>query len=74
MHETATATRPVPAAPAAPRRPRRDEYRGNPLIVLPMGESREFSFGVGKARAILEWLADIRAFVAEHEAPAVPRA
>jgi len=50
------------------RHSRRDEYRGNPLLVLPMGENREFSFGVGKARAILEWLDDIRGFVAEHDA------
>lgn len=48
------------------RKTRRDEYRGNPLLVLPMGENREFSFGVGKARAILEFIDDIKIFVAEH--------
>lgn len=52
-----------------PRKSRRDEYRGNPLLVLPMGENREFSFGVGKARAIIEFLDDIKTFVAEHTPP-----
>jgi hypothetical protein len=51
----------------ASRKTRRDEYRGNPLICIPMGENREVSFGVGKARAILAYLDDIREFVAESE-------
>jgi len=51
------------------REPKRDDYRGNPLLVLPVGERNDFSFGVGKAKAILEHLDAIRAFVAEHEAP-----
>jgi hypothetical protein len=51
-----------------PRRARRDEYRGNPLIVIPMGaDDREFSFGVGKARAILENLEDVITFAFEAE-------
>lgn len=51
------------------REPKRDEYRGNPLLVLPVGERNDFSFGVGKARAILEHLAAVQAFVKEHEKP-----
>lgn len=49
------------------RKPKRDEYRGNPLLVLPMGEDREFSFGVGKARAILKHIEEIKKFVSEFE-------
>lgn len=56
--------------PTQERKSRRDEYRGNPLLVLPMGENREFSFGVGKARTILEFLDDVHAFVAECAPPA----
>lgn len=41
------------------------EYKGKPIISLPLGESGKFwfSFGVGKARAIIEHLDEIRAFV-----------
>ena len=53
------------------RKPKRDEYRGNQLLVLPLGENREFSFGVGKARAILHFIDDIKKFVAEYEPEAV---
>lgn len=53
-----------------PRRPRMDEYRGNPLIVIPVGpDDREFSFGVGKARAILENLEAVIAFAFDYESP-----
>lgn len=45
----------------------RGEYKGNPLLILPLGENRDFSFGVGKARAILDCVEQIRAFVAEFE-------
>lgn len=44
---------------------RRGEYKGNPLLIVPLGENRDFSFGVAKARAILECLDEIRDFVAE---------
>ena len=50
------------------RPPSRSDYRGNPLIVLPMGENRDFSFGVGKARVILEHLQAIVDFVNENSA------
>lgn len=50
----------------ADRKPRRDEYRGNPLLVLPMGENREFSFGAGKARTILAHLDAVIEFAFEH--------
>jgi hypothetical protein len=49
------------------RQPRRDEYKGNPLIVLPMGENRDFSFGVGKAKAILEFVDEVKKFVEENQ-------
>ncbi len=40
-------------------------YKGQPTISLPMGDSGKFSFtfGLRKARAVLDYLDDIRAFV-----------
>ncbi len=48
------------------------EYQGNPTIVLPLGSGRggkayDFSFGLRKAKAILEYIEVIRAFVLAHE-------
>ena len=56
--------------PMEKREPKRDEYKGNPLLVLPLADNREFSFGLGKARAILEFIEAVRCFVREHERPA----
>ena len=51
------------------REPKRDEYRGNPLLVIPTNATQDFSFGLSKAKAILEHLDAIRTFVAEFEPP-----
>lgn len=69
--QTQTTTQAQSQSQTEVRRSRRDEYRGNPLLVLPMGENREFSFGVGKARAILEFLDDVQRFVDE-QTPSKP--
>lgn len=45
--------------------PKRDEYRGIPLLVLPMGEGREFSFGPGKAHTIAAHLPALIDFLAD---------
>jgi hypothetical protein len=47
----------------------RTEYKGNPLIVLKRNEEDKypFSFGVSKARLILENIEEIKKFVAEVE-------
>jgi hypothetical protein len=49
-----------------------DEYNGKPTIGLPTGVKKDgtpylFSFGTGKAKAILTCLAEIKAFVAEND-------
>jgi len=45
----------------------RTEYKGNPIIVLKRDESDKFpfSFGLSKARLILENLDEIKKFVEE---------
>ncbi len=45
------------------------EFKGNAVITLPIGNSERYSFtfGVSKAKAILEYLDDIKKFVEEHE-------
>jgi hypothetical protein len=42
------------------------DYKGNPTITLPVGQ-RGFTFGLTKARAILTYSEDIKAFVEKHE-------
>lgn len=42
------------------------EYKGHPTITLPNGSRKGFTFGVGKARAILAHLEEIRKFVEEN--------
>ncbi|MEI6127281.1 MAG: hypothetical protein WCQ99_12095 [Pseudomonadota bacterium] len=42
------------------------EYKGNPTITLPAGP-RGFTFGLSKARAILAYSEEIKAFVKQHE-------
>lgn len=44
------------------------EFKGNAIIVLKRKEDDKypFSFGVGKAKLILENIEDIQTFVAEH--------
>ena len=45
----------------------RTEYKGNPIIVLKRDENDKFpfSFGLSKAKLILENLEEIKKFVAE---------
>lgn len=42
------------------------DYKGNPTITLPVGQ-KGFTFGLTKARAILNHIEEIRAFVEKHE-------
>jgi hypothetical protein len=48
----------------------RSEYNGKPIIVIKRNENDKFpfSFGVSKARLILENLEEIKKFVQENEA------
>jgi hypothetical protein len=43
------------------------EYKGNPVITLPIGPRGGFTFGLTKARAIIKYLDDIRAFIEKNE-------
>jgi hypothetical protein len=53
-----------PDAPP-PRRPATvSTYKGHPVLTLPVNGTGTFSFGLSKARAVLAYLDDIRAFVA----------
>jgi len=47
----------------------RTEYKGNPLLVLKRDENDKypFSFGLTKAKMILENIEEIKKFVSEHE-------
>jgi hypothetical protein len=47
----------------------RSEYKGRPTLVLKRSEDEKFpfSFGVAKARMILEHLEEIKKFVAEND-------
>lgn len=50
------------------RNVKRDFYKGNPVIILPIGNTvRDFSFGLAKARSILDHIDDIKAFVDEYK-------
>ncbi|MFA8341784.1 MAG: hypothetical protein ACEPO8_02315 [Rhodothermaceae bacterium] len=46
------------------------EYKGNPIISIPLGnnERYSFSFGLTKAKAIMEYLDDIKGFIEKMEA------
>jgi hypothetical protein len=39
------------------------EFKGNKILALPVGEGRDFSFGVARAQAILKYLESIQEFV-----------
>ncbi len=45
------------------------EFKGNPVISLPVGGSDRypFTFGLSKAKAILEYIDDIKKFVEDHD-------
>ncbi len=47
-------------------------YKGQPTISLPMddGGKYPFTFGIKKARAVLDYIDDIRAFVEKQDAHA----
>lgn len=47
----------------------RTEYKGQPVIILKRNENDRypFSFGLGKARMILEAINDIKKFVEEND-------
>ncbi len=51
------------------KEPTVDSYKGNPILYLPMTEdgSFPFSFGVSKARAILENLDAVKEFIRMNE-------
>jgi hypothetical protein len=39
------------------------EYKGSPIITLPTGQERGFSFGLTKAKLIVEFIDNIKKFV-----------
>ncbi len=45
------------------------EFKGNPVISLPVGGSDRypFTFGLSKAKAILEYIDDIKKFVEDND-------
>jgi hypothetical protein len=43
------------------------EYKGNPVITLPIGPRGGFTFGLTKARAIIKYLDDIKGFIEKNE-------
>ena len=49
----------------------RGEFKGRPLLVIKRSEDDKFpfSFGLSKARMILENIEEIKKFVAENESP-----
>ena len=44
-----------------------DEFKGNKILVLSPGSKFPFSFGLGKAKMILEHIDAIRKFVQEYD-------
>jgi hypothetical protein len=53
----------------------RTEYKGRPILVLKRSDEDKypFSFGLGKAKLILENLKEIEKFVAEEEEESVDK-
>ena len=51
----------------------RSEFKGRPMLVIKNGEEDKFpfSFGLTKAKKILECVDDIKKFVEENDKPAV---
>jgi hypothetical protein len=45
------------------------EYKGSPVITLPLSADGKFpfTFGLGKAKTILKYLDEIKKFVDEHD-------
>lgn len=50
----------------------RSEYKGKPMLILKRSEDEKFpfSFGMTKAKMILESIDEIKKFVAENDKPA----
>ena len=50
------------------------EYKGNAIISLPVAGSTKypFTFGLNKAKAIMEYIDDIKKFVADNESKEEP--
>ncbi len=44
-----------------------DEYKGNKILILNPGSKFTFSFGVAKAKLILDNIDEIKKFVTEYE-------
>ncbi len=47
--------------------PQEGDYKGHPILTLNPNSRYPFSFGVSKAKLILEYLEEIKAFIAKHE-------
>ncbi|MBN1540939.1 hypothetical protein JW992_02255 [candidate division KSB1 bacterium] len=43
------------------------EYKGNPVITLNPNSRYPFTFGLAKAKMIIDYLEEIRNFVQEHD-------
>ena len=48
--------------------PQEGEYKGHSILTLNPNSRYPFSFGVSKAKLILEYLDEIKAFIAKHDA------
>lgn len=50
------------------------EYKGNAIISLPVAGSTKypFTFGLNKARAIMQYIDDIKKFIADNESEEEP--
>lgn len=46
--------------------PTEGDYKGSPTLTLPLGNERDFTFGVTKALAIITHLDAVKAFAAKH--------
>ena len=51
---------------------KQSEYKGKATLSLPVGESRDgevfyFTFGLSKAKKIIEHMSDIEDFIIQHE-------
>ena len=51
----------------APDQPQEGEYKGHPILTLNPNSRYPFSFGVSKAKLVLEYLDEIKAFIAKHD-------
>lgn len=47
--------------------PTETEYKGHPMLQIPIGDGYSFNFGLRKAKAVLDHIAAIEGFVINHE-------